>query len=468
MAAGIVTINIKDAGGVSRAMQFWSDDGLITGNLSPVPHDAATATKQTELAALIGEVQASPTANTLLDRLKTIAANITTMSGYVDGLEALATSLNGYVDGLEGFVDGLETLQGTTNTTLTTLNGYVDGLEALATSLNGYVDGLETLQGAVTETAPATDTASSGLNGRLQRIAQRLTSLIALLPASLGPKAGSGSLSIVPATDAGMATSANQATEIASLASIDTKTVTYTEDAASAANPTGTVPMLIVDTGGDDTVSADGDNMAARCDANGQQYVRATDLETLLTTANTTLDAIKTAAEDTSDVSVDITASELHIGQVGGYGFDVVVAPTVTNGAYSAGDIVGGLLSFDVARVANECVLINEIQIALKAAVTSSFTAVIFTADPTSTTKTDNAAYSLNAADVFKVRRSIPPAAWTLTDHGTPNTYSATNLNIVCKPAASTTTIYMLLIDGSGFTLTSTADIQIRMTGTGV
>ena len=42
-----------------------------------------------------------------------------------------------------------------------------------------------TLVGAVTETAPATDTASSGLNGRLQRIAQRLTSLIALLPTSL-------------------------------------------------------------------------------------------------------------------------------------------------------------------------------------------------------------------------------------------------------------------------------------------
>lgn len=35
--------------------------------------------------------------------------------------------------------------------------------------------------GALTETAPATDTASSGLNGRLQRIAQRLTSLIAFI-----------------------------------------------------------------------------------------------------------------------------------------------------------------------------------------------------------------------------------------------------------------------------------------------
>ena len=38
--------------------------------------------------------------------------------------------------------------------------------------------------GALTEGAPADDTASSGLNGRLQRVAQRLTSLIALLPAA--------------------------------------------------------------------------------------------------------------------------------------------------------------------------------------------------------------------------------------------------------------------------------------------
>ncbi len=57
-----------------------------------------------------------------------------------------------------------ETTLGTTNTTIGTTNTEIGGL---------------------TETAPATDTASSGLNGRLQRIAQRITSLIALLPASL-------------------------------------------------------------------------------------------------------------------------------------------------------------------------------------------------------------------------------------------------------------------------------------------
>lgn len=48
----------------------------------------------------------------------------------------------------------------------------------------------DTKTGSLTETAPATDTASSGLNGRLQRIAQRLTSLIALLPTALGSGGG--------------------------------------------------------------------------------------------------------------------------------------------------------------------------------------------------------------------------------------------------------------------------------------
>ncbi|TAK89399.1 MAG: hypothetical protein EPO06_12110 [Burkholderiaceae bacterium] len=59
----------------------------------------------------------------------------------------------------------------------------------------------DTKVGSLTETAPATDTASSGVNGRLQRIAQRLTSIIALLPGSLGQKASAASLAVVVASD---------------------------------------------------------------------------------------------------------------------------------------------------------------------------------------------------------------------------------------------------------------------------
>ncbi len=78
----------------------------------------------------------------------------------------------------------------------------VAGAQVAAASLPVVIASDDARIGILTETAPATDTASSGLNGRLQRIAQRLTSLIALLPASLGAKAGAASLSVVPATDA--------------------------------------------------------------------------------------------------------------------------------------------------------------------------------------------------------------------------------------------------------------------------
>lgn len=66
--------------------------------------------------------------------------------------------------------------------------------------------------GSLTETAPATDTASSGLNGRLQRIAQRLTSLIALFPTSIGTKTSAASLSVVLASDQAAINVAQQVT----------------------------------------------------------------------------------------------------------------------------------------------------------------------------------------------------------------------------------------------------------------
>ncbi len=68
-----------------------------------------------------------------------------------------------------------------------------------ATSANQASE--QTLTGAVTETAPASDTASSGLNGRLQRIAQRLTSLIAQIPAALGQATMANSLAVTIASN---------------------------------------------------------------------------------------------------------------------------------------------------------------------------------------------------------------------------------------------------------------------------
>lgn len=165
----VATLASKDVGGVQYPRNLITDE---TG------------------ADAVGVVGSSPAANTLLGRLKTIADGITTLSSSVDGLEALATALNGFVDGVEGLI-------GTTNTTLTTMSGYVDGLETLQgttntslTALQGLVDGLEGLLGAVATEAT-------------------LAALSAKLP-TLGQKAQSESVSIVPATGVDPATSAKQ------------------------------------------------------------------------------------------------------------------------------------------------------------------------------------------------------------------------------------------------------------------
>lgn len=76
------------------------------------------------------------------------------------------------------------------------------GSQAAATSVSTTASTEDVARvGATNETAPATDTATSGLNGRLQRIAQRITSLIALLPASLGSKAAASSLAVTSSTE---------------------------------------------------------------------------------------------------------------------------------------------------------------------------------------------------------------------------------------------------------------------------
>jgi len=75
------------------------------------------------------------------------------------------------------------------------------GATTMASSMSVTIATDDARIGIVAETAPASDTASSGLNGRLQRIAQRITSLIALVPTSLGVKVSTGSFAIVTASD---------------------------------------------------------------------------------------------------------------------------------------------------------------------------------------------------------------------------------------------------------------------------
>jgi hypothetical protein len=129
----------------------------------PLPSGAATSALQTQPGVDIGDVTINNTAG--------------------------ASAVNIQDGGNSITVDGTVTVNAGTN-----LN-----TSALALETTQIANGV--LTGAVTEASPVTDTASSGLNGRLQRIAQRITSLIALLPTSLGQKTMANSLAIVLSSD---------------------------------------------------------------------------------------------------------------------------------------------------------------------------------------------------------------------------------------------------------------------------
>jgi hypothetical protein len=151
--------------------------------------------------------------------------------------------------------------------------------------------------------------------------------------------------------------------------------------------------------------------------------------------------------------------------KVGPSGFDYAQTLATTNGAYSANDIVGGLLTFPIISNSGPptVAMVTGVQIGIKAAVTSTLTLLLFSSIPTNGgSVADNAALALAGTDMLKLVKAIPVT--TLFDCGTPNAYSADALNIPVRPEDGTN-LYGLLIDGTGFTLTSTTDVTVRLRG---
>jgi hypothetical protein len=135
------------------------------------------------------------------------------------------TAIAGFVNDLEGYTDGLETLVTSSNTKLDTINtnlgslsGYVDGLEGLLTTLNAKDFATETTLAALSAKLNSDYGASTGAI----RTASQIGNTTGAADFNSGVT-GAQTLRVSVATDSGLATAANQATEIISLSSIDGK-----------------------------------------------------------------------------------------------------------------------------------------------------------------------------------------------------------------------------------------------------
>lgn len=223
-----------DVGGAiyQRVKLRASDDGSAGSDVSasnPLPVTDAlgsTAANQTAQSTLIGAVNetapATDTASSGLNgRLQRIAQRLTSLLAVLPSALGQTTKAGSLSVTLASNQDALPV---TDNSGSLTVDAPVatpvavrlsDGASFISTlpvsaaslplptgaALDATIGTTNTEIGGLTETAPGTDTASSGLNGRLQRIAQRLTSLIALLPTSLGQKTMANGLAVTIASD---------------------------------------------------------------------------------------------------------------------------------------------------------------------------------------------------------------------------------------------------------------------------
>jgi hypothetical protein len=116
--------------------------------LSKIISAPATEAKQDTLNALIGEVQANPTANTILGRMKSLESKIDTLDVVIDSILAkiiAAPSTEAKQDTIIGYVDGVEAVLANilakiidspaTEAKQDTLISHVDGVEAALATL---------------------------------------------------------------------------------------------------------------------------------------------------------------------------------------------------------------------------------------------------------------------------------------------------------------------------------------------
>lgn len=205
----------------------------LTSLIALLPASLGQKTSAASLAVVVASDQSAVPVSAAALPLPTGAATEATLAGI--GVDTAALAAVNFA----------------TEVTLTQVGVDVANLEAkdFATETTQAANGV--LIGSVTETAPASDTASSGLNGRLQRIAQRITSLIALVPTSLGSKTSANSFAVVVASDqAAIATKAPVNT--AGSAANTSLTATTASTATAPANAVGFI--LYADTNNTDTI----------------------------------------------------------------------------------------------------------------------------------------------------------------------------------------------------------------------
>jgi len=194
-------------------------------------------------------------------------------------------------------------------------------------------------------------------------------------------------------------------------------------------------------------------------------------LGTRLSTGAAFYDAAKTGqlpsalgqAAAAGSLSVVIASDQIAgLNNVGGYTKTIKITPTVsTSPAYTAGDAVGGKETLTAAlRTSNGTVILESLVLLDRANQKQPMEVIIFDADPSAATITDNTAF-VYSTDDLKVVARISIAA---TDYVTLNSKAIANLRglgVAIKGNDSSTSLYAALVTTGTPTFAATTDIQL-------
>jgi hypothetical protein len=163
---------------------------------------------------------------------------------------------------------------------------------------------------------------------------------------------------------------------------------------------------------------------------------------------------------------VTLNAGENNIGQVGHDVLEIVQTPTITAGAYTAGDALGGLLTFaGAARLAGGRGMITKVTIVDDALQSAPIDLVLF--DRTFTATADNAPFDPSDADMQNCLGFIPVANTDyaeFTDNGVATKASGLQMPFEFQLAPGVTSLFGQLVIRVGDTYAATDDITVKVT----
>ena len=218
-------------------------------------------------------------------------------------------------------------------------------------------------------------------------------------------------------------------------------------------NGDGTYSLSITDTGGVVTGTVGIDQVTAKAN---EVVIKS------ITAGSTIIGAVgidQATANANEAVIKSILAGETHIGSFSSHGKTISLTPTITAGAYSANDAVGGILEFeDAARVSGAGGVIKQLLLIDDAGQDATLQLWLF--NQTFTAMVDNAAWAPSVADLENLIAIVYSTDGTWSAAGTP---SANIIPIANRYDLVGTSLFGQLVTTGIPTYTGTGNLTVKI-----